>query len=501
MRTFQRHSLLAAFALGGSACMNGASPSHAAPATASVPDLAAASLAGAAPLPSDCPGGIEPKEPVEYGACKLGLALARAKSANKVDVLLSSDAAAAAALSLAGVKLDARPESYAIVPRGDATLVVGRDPVGAMYGSLDVAERLDQNGAGALPLRAPVSTAPTLAIRAANPFLVLPIQGDGPWWFTEPSFWTEFLDMMARGRLDFLDMHGMENPANTRFPNALLWFANSPSFPDIGIPRAQRDANLAMLNRIVQMAHARGIQVGMMSYRADLNALAENEEPDLDEPQIETYTREAVADLVTRTPGLAYFGFRVGESKRKPAWYTSTFVAGIQAARSGVTMYTRTWLTDKKSLLGVVQAAGPGAIVEAKYNGEHFGPPYIIAGGAMAGWHSYSYENYLAPPTPYRFILQVRAGGTHRIFRYASYERTARAVRSLGISPRILGFTLEAAHAYGLQRDFYHANPADGFSPWTFRRDELSYALFGRLGGCCWLSLQRNGVQHQGLSK
>ncbi len=453
------------------------------PAPSGVADIVAtsAAVAAAAP-PSDCPDGVAPTEPGAYGVCKLEIARMRASSSSKVSLLLGSDPTGAAALAAAGVALDGRPESYAIVPSGDATLIVGRDAAGAMYGALDVAERLDLDGASALPIRAPVSVAPALAIRAANPFLVLPVQGEGSWWFTDSSFWTEFLDMMARGRLNFLDLHGMENPATTTFPNALLWFANSASFPDIGVPRAQREANLAMLNRVVQMAHARGIQVGMMSYRADLNPLGEREEPDLDEPGVEAYTREAVADLVARTPGLAYFGFRVGESKRKPAWYTGTFVAGIQAAHTGTAMYTRTWLTDKRSLLGVVQAAGPGSIVEAKYNGEQFGPPYIIAGGSMAGWHSYSYQDYLAPPTPYRFVLQVRAGGTHRIFRYASYERSARATRSLGISPRILGFTFEAAHAYGQQRDVYHANPADRFSPWAFRRDELSYMLFGRLG-------------------
>jgi hypothetical protein len=409
--------------------------------------------------------------------------MARAKSSSDMRVLLGSDPAAAAVLAAAGAKLDKRPESYAIVPSGDATLVVGRDTVGAMYGALDVAERLDLDGAAALPIRAPVTAAPALAIRAANPFLVLPIQGEGSWWFTEPSFWTEFLDMMARGRLNFLDMHGMENFSNSiPFPNALLWFATSASFPDIGVPRAQREVNLAMLNRIVQMAHARGIQVGVMSYRADLSPLAEHDEPELDEPQVEAYTREAVTDLVTRTPGLAYFGFRIGETHRPPAWYTGTFLAGTRAARSGTEMYTRTWLTPKSTLLNVLQAAGPDTIVEAKYNGEHFGPPYVIAGGPMTGWKSYSYEDYLAPPTPYRFVFQIRAGGTHRIFRYASYERTVRAARSLGMSPRISGFTLEAAHAYEPQRDFYHANPADAFSPWTFRRDEMSYLLFGRLG-------------------
>ena len=484
VRPFSPLLPLASFTFAVSACMNGASQSPSAPAPPVSAQTAATPAAAQVALPSDCPGGVQPKDPVAYGGCKLELAKARAKSTGNVSVLLATDATATATLAAAGVKLDARPESYVLVPRGDATLVVGRDAVGAMYGALDVAERLDLDGAGALPLRTPVTAAPAVALRGANPFLILPIQGEGTWWFTDPTFWTEYLDMMARGRLNFLDMHGMGNFATTNFPNALLWFANSPSFPNVGVPKAQRDANLAMLDRVVEGARARGIQVGLMSYRADLSPLAEKEEPELDEPQIEAYTREAVTDLLTRTPGLSYFGFRVGESKRKPEWYTGTFVAGIQAAHTGAATYTRTWLTKKQNLLGVVKAAGAETIVEAKYNGEHFGPPYIVAGGHMRSeWqHSYSYEDYLSPPTPYRFLLHVWAGATHRIFRYASYERTARTVRSLGISPRIAGFTFQAGHTFELQRDFYHANPADRFSPWTFRRDELSYLLFGRLG-------------------
>ena len=478
MRTLHRCPTVTSLALVCAACVSG-SGQPLSPAPVSVVLVPAAP---AVAIPSNCPGGVQPKDPVEYGRCEVELAKARVKSSAGVTVVLASDPTAAAALAAAGAKLDPRPESYAIVSQGGGTLVVGSDAVGAMYGALDVAERLGQGGAGALPVRAPVTATPAVTLRGANPFLMLPMQGEASWWFMDPAFWTEFLDMMARGRLNFLDMHGMGNFSNTKFPNALLWFATSASFPDIGIPRPQREAALAMLSAIVQMARARGIRVGMMSYRADLSPLAEKDEPELDEPQLETYTREAVTDLITRTPGLSYFGFRVGESHRQPSWYTGTFIAGIQAARLGTGAYTRTWLTDKQSLLGVVQAAGPETIVEAKYNGEHFGPPYVIAGGHMPGWKSYSYEDYLTPPAPYRFVMQIRAGGTHRIFRYASYDRTARAVRSLGISPRIYGFSLEAAHAYTPQRDFYHVTPADAFSPWTFRRDELSYLLFGRLG-------------------
>src|SRR5262249_29686607 len=86
----------------------------------------------------------------------------------------------------------------------------------------------------------------------------------------------------------------------------------------------------------------------------------------------------------------------------------------------------------------------------------------------------------LDPPHPYTFVFQVRSGGTHRLFRHASFERIASAVRGvkLGASQ---GFTLEAAHAYYPARDDYHASPSDRFSPWTFRRDELQYTMFGRL--------------------
>jgi hypothetical protein len=434
-------------------------------------------------FPTDCPGG-QPKDPIEYGVCRLELAKTNARSTARARVALANDADAAAALAATGAKLDPHPESYAIVSQGDSTVVVGRDPAGAMYGALELAERLGLDGATALPIQIPVLGTPKTIVRGANPFLLLPIKGETSWWFRDPTFWVEYLDMMARGRLNFLDLHGMANFYNTGFPNILLFFATSSSFPDVGEPRAERETNLAMLRGIVEAARVRGIRVGMLSYRADLSPLAEKDETvnELDEPQIERYTREAVEDILKRAPGLASFGFRVGESKRPPEWYTGTYIAGIHAANTGAVASTRTWRTDKKSLLTVLQASGPETLVEAKYNGEQFGPPYVIAGGHMPGWHSYSYEEYLTPPRPYRFVMQILEGATNRVFRYASYERTARAVRALGISPQVQGFSYEAPHAFTPQRDFYHANPADAFSPWTFRRDELGYFLFGRLG-------------------
>jgi hypothetical protein len=437
----------------------------------SVPGIAAACAVGRA----------QPTDPISYGECVLAEAKSLAKSSATVTIELISQPGAEQALADRHVTLDARPESYVLVPVPGATLVVGRDPVGAMYGAMDVAERLTIHGASALPLTGVTTEAPTVALRAANPFLVLQLDNEPSWWFLDSSFWETYLDMMARARLDYLDLHGMYNFDNANFPNVLLWFSNSASFPSIGVDPADRSLYLAMLIQIVAAAAVRGIRVGLTNYDTHTSPLLNGVGPTLSADDLTTYTREATQFLVSRVPGLAYFGSRVGESGQPASWFENTVIAGIQAADSGCGFTTRTWLTPKTELLPLAALTGPETVVEVKYNGEQFGPPYVVTGGRTTMWQAYFYDDYLAPPTPYRFVFQLRAGGTHRIFRFSNYERAQRAVLAAGMSPRVYGLSFEAAHAYSPQRDFYHLFPADSFSPWTFRRDELYYLLMGRL--------------------
>src|SRR6185312_12914138 len=353
--------------------------------------------------------------------------------------------------------------------------------IGAMYGALQLAERIRLDGAGAVPPVALVRGAPAVPFRAANLFWVLPEAGETSWWFLDEGFWRDYLDLLAHARLDVLDLHGMYDLASTNFPNVLLYLARSASFPDLGAPVADRDRNLAMLNRVVTMARARGIRVGLMTYQAGTSLDASSGGP-LGDADLQTYVREAAGDVAKRVPGLAMRGFRTGESGKPATWYADTFVRGVRQVAPGMTLATRTWGSSKSDILSLAASVGSNMIVEAKYNGEHLGPPYAIAGGAMAGWASYSYQSYLNPPHPWTFVFQVRAGGTHQIFRQASYARTQRAIASLALSPAVAGFTLEPPTAYTPQRDFYHAAAADRFSPWAFARDDLMYLEWGRLG-------------------
>jgi hypothetical protein len=443
--------------------------------------------AGGAPAPAppwiwtvSCPDGHEPTDPVDYGRCAVAQALAEANATRAVTVLTIADASTGVQADFAPL-LDARPESYVIAPVAGMTWIVGRDSVGAMYGALEVAEKVRLAGAATLPPASITRGAPTVTTRAANLFWVLPDSGETSWWFLDDSFWRAYLDLLAHARIDLLDLHGMYDLGTTGFPNALLYLARSATFPDVGAPAADRERNLAMLNRVVAMASARGIRVGLMTYSAS-SSLDTSAPEALADADLQTYMREAAADVATRVPGLAMLGFRTGESGKGAEWYENTFVAGVQQASPTMTLYTRTWQSSKPEILSLASSIGPDMVLESKFNGEHLGPPYAIEGGAMASWGSYSYQTYLNPPAPWSFLFQVRAGGTNQIFRQASYARTQRAIVSLAMSPAIGGFTLEPPHAYTPQRDFYHASTSDQFSPWAFARDDLMYLLWGRLG-------------------
>ena len=437
-----------------------------------------------APVSLDCaaaPSQADPSTPIEYGRREVNSALAQAGLTQRVCLFTVWDRGVEATFSADGVPLDRSPESFAAKDTPAGVAILGRDSVGTMYGALELAERIRTLGAKALPLDKPLVGTPLIHIRGVNLFLTLPQAQEANWWFHSTAFWTEYLDLLVRSRFNFLDLHGMYNLDNTVFPNALLYFATSKTFPHLGAPSDQRQRNVQMLRAVVRMAEARGISVGLMSYRADLSMTGWSApQQSLTDDELKIYVREAATDLAQSLPRLWRFGFRIGESQRPASWYHDTLIAGVQQANTGLEMYTRTWLTSRREVMAVTKAAGGQFMVEAKLNGEQLALPYPVAGGAFARhWQHYSYEDYMNRPAPWLFVFQVRAGGTHRLFRQASLQKTRRLMRAIA-DTRADGFSYEFPHAYTPQRDFYHSH-SDLYSEWTFRRDELQYLLAGRL--------------------
>ncbi|NOY81602.1 MAG: hypothetical protein GXP31_11455 [Kiritimatiellaeota bacterium] len=387
--------------------------------------------------------------------------------------------------SVSGSPVPAEPESFSIVPGspGDRRLEVsGRDPTGLMYGLLELAERVRRGTA--LEQVPKIVQAPFLAFRAPNPFLSLPYPFKGKWedwWFRSEDFWRTYLDMLARARFNWVDLHGMYDVRTTRFPNIYPYFLTSKSFPKAGIAPAERAANLAMLKQVVTMAADRGIKVALMSYHASWNVRGAPRAPYPEtEENLARYTRECVAELLRQVPNLGMVGFRIGESGRKEDFYEKSYLPGIADSGKDLPLYTRTWGASRDKILDLGRLYPERFLIEIKYNGEHFGLPYIVSGGRMARWSHYSYQAYCQPPEPYRIVWQIRANGTHRLFRWGRPAWVSRAVRACVLDGAV-GFSLESVNSYYPQYDYYHKQPDLKWFKWVVERDWFWYLLWGRL--------------------
>ncbi len=397
------------------------------------------------------------------------------------------------------VHLPPEAESYAIVAvrqgRGGGVLyaILAHDQVGAMYGLLDLADALP--ALVAMTDRAPIDVfrdelekhvcgtfRPALKFRAPNPFLSLPFPEDQPWWFLSEEYWTKYLDMLAHCHFNWLDIHGMYHIMRTNFPNIYPYFVRSKSFPEVGVPDAEKQRNLAMLKKVVAMAKRRGIKIALMSYHASWNVPGGRRAPYPEtEENLAKYTRECVAALLKAVPDLGMVGFRIGESGRGEGFYQKSYLPGIDDSGLRIPLYTRSWGANRPAIIALGEQYPGRFFLEIKYNGEQYGLPYIVAGGRMARWRDYSYQDYCTYPRPYSIIWQIRANGTHRFFRWADPDYVRVTVRACQLDGAI-GYSLEPEEAYYPLTDYYHRDDCGhGHPHWVMDRYWMWYLVWGRL--------------------
>ncbi len=417
------------------------------------------------------------------------------------------------------VKIEVRrgktPESFTITPSGGKVTITGSDATGAMYGAFEFAERIRNEGDKAWT--DPADAKPYLAQRGVNLFLTLPwdykknttdndvaaLTDPTRWWFHDEKYWTTLLDLMAHSRLNWLDIHGAWDISVTDAPNLYAYFVTSPTFPKVGVPDEVKARDLAQLNHVIDMAHARGIKVSLMAYEARFHT-PQNPNPPYKstEENLYKYTREAVEKMIRGTPKLDSIGFRIGESGHGESFF-KCYQEAVKNSGRDIPLITRTWVTRKQNVLKLARAS-KDFTAEIKYNGEQWAAPYIVAGGRMANWGSYSYEDYLSdsgngraakmwpgnpteegsqwPAEPYKVVWQVRANGTHRIFPFYNPDWVRRSISCMKVGTAS-GYTVEGEDAYFPKSPLYYlANPADQYCDYIHQRDELYWMTWGRLG-------------------
>ncbi len=390
------------------------------------------------------------------------------------------------------------PESYRIASSGERTILVeGSDATGAMYGALDLAEQVAQlevrTGHLAQQIRV-VNKSPFLSLRGINFFLTVQDidSADGALW--SDAYWNGFLDMMARNRYNLLDIHGPCDAVTVTFPNGFSYFVSLPDFPQVGVGPERARKNMERLREIVRIAGDRGIKVAYMNYEAPApigpwktrqfgvdERWVGREQSFLQGPELEDYTRQAVATFLKQLPELWMFGFRIGESGQPEDFYKKTYLAALKEAPPGLNLYVRTWIADPAKVRELAASTPHRLFIEPKYNGEQLGSPYQAVLGGREYPASGSYEDYTNQPRNYSILWQIRAHGTHRIFFWGSPEFARRTVRSCKLGDGV-GFSMESMEAYGPARDYIHNDPKVGhnFYHWMYERQWFWHMVWGR---------------------
>jgi hypothetical protein len=225
----------------------------------------------------------EPGRAAKHGIQKLGDAL-RVRGWT-VEIVSGTDAAthprriavgnssgqgtAAALLRRAGKPLPEVPESLTVAriadpEGGPETLVLcGADDRGLMYAMLDAAERVRWAAEGSDPLSQiqEIAEQPFVRDRALSVYTMNRAHWESR--FYDEQHWERYFDMLAASRFNrFHIIFGYENGGF--LAPAYPYFFTTPGFDDVGmvdLTAGQQRKNLAALNRLIDLAHDRGLVV------------------------------------------------------------------------------------------------------------------------------------------------------------------------------------------------------------------------------------------------
>jgi len=428
--------------------------------------------------------------------------------------LADGDGGAARLLKAENTPVPTGPEAMIIrkLGQGDKPtwLVVGSDDRGLMYAELEVAERVSWAADASAPLRElrDIQRKPAVTDRAMSIYTM-----NRAYWesrFYDEAYWARYLDTLAQNRFNSLVIiFGYENGGF--LAPAYPYFFDVEQFPDVrmvGITAAEQKKNLAAMNRLIDMAHARGVRVtlGLWDhiYRGGVQgggipgADRATREPTpglvwgVNEKNLTAYTRAALAKFVRDIPELDGIQFRMHDesglkNSEQEAFWRDVFAMMKQAAPK-----LRLDLRAKGLPDSVIQSAidvGVPFRITTKYWMEQMGMPFhpshINVQNQMDRRHSYA--DMLKYPQRYRMHWRLWNGGTARVLLWGDPEYARRFIESTHLYDGD-GFEVNEPLATKMEAQPHDARPFDLLKPpyryyeYEFERYWHFFQVFGRLG-------------------
>lgn len=385
-------------------------------------------------------------------------------------------------------------------------VAAGHDDRGLMYALLDIADRVAAAGNPFGTLTA-TTESPYLSERAVSIYTM-----NRTYWESrlyDENYWTRYLDMLARDRFNNLVViFGYENGGF--LAPCYPYFFNVDGFPDVrmvGLTAEQQQKNLTAFNRLIQMAHDRGIRFTVAIwdhiYRGGVQGggipgsknVSDTPVPGLvwglNGDNLVPYTKAALTKFVKEIPNLDAIEFRMHDESGLKNGEQESFWGDIFRMMKTTAPDLHLVLRAKELKESIIQNALDAGIhfkIETKFWMEQMGLPYhptMINPEKSPRRHSYS--DLLRYPQRYKIHWRLWTGGTTRILLWGSPDYARRFAQSSrlydGDSYEVnepLATKMEAQPHDA--KPFELLNPSHRYYDYEFERYWHFFQVFGRIG-------------------
>jgi hypothetical protein len=392
----------------------------------------------------------------------------------------------------------------------DLLLVAGSDARGLMYALLDVADRTSWAQSAEEPFsevrddeEKPFAPERALSIYTFN----------RAWWesrFYDEAYWARYLDVLAQNRFNSLVViFGYENGGF--LAPCYPYFFNVEGFGDVqmvGLTREQQERNLAALNRLIQMAHDRGLKFtagiwdhiyrggvqggGIPGADAALRKQTTGLVWGITAEDFVPYTKAALARFVKLVPGLDAIQFRMHDESGLKDSEQEAFWRDVFQMMKATAPNLRLDLRAKGLPDSVIQSAldtGVPFRITTKYWMEQMGlpfhPTHINQQNQFDRRHSYA--DLLRYPQRYQMQWRLWNGGTTRVLLWGDPDYARRFVESTRLYDAA-GFEVNEPLCTKMEAQPHDAQPFDLLTPahryydYEFERYWHFFQVFGRLG-------------------
>jgi hypothetical protein len=389
-----------------------------------------------------------------------------------------------------------------------ALVISGYDDTGLMYALQETTRniRLGTNTRMALDSIQDVDEKPSIHTRAVSIYTM-----NRAYWesrFYDEKYWSHYLDELAENRFNSLVLvFGYENGGF--LAPCYPYFFNVDGYPGIrmtGLSETEQQRNLAAINRLIAMAHQRGIRftAGIWDhiYRGGVQGggIPGNEKaPDHPIPglvwgvtadNLTAYTKAALAAFIRQIPVDA-LQFRMhGESGLKKE-EEDAFWADVFKLLHQVKPDLQIDMRAKELPPTVIQSAISSGIrfrIATKFWMEQFGLPYHPTRiNPDKSYLRHSYGDLLRYPKEYAMTWRLWNGGTNRVLLWGDPDYVRRFMKSVHLYDGD-GFEINEPLATKMEAQPHDAAPFELLQPqhryydYEFQRYWHLFQVFGQIG-------------------